>query len=235
MPAPVCIITAATGLIGTGITRALARSGWNLALLSLPEGSAEALASEVNGIGHTGSVTNADDLNRIVDATIAKWGRVDGLVNNTGHAPKGKLAEFDDQAWQAGYEILLLNVIRMSRLVMPIMASQGGGSIVNISTFTAFEPATQFPISSVIRAALGSYCKLYADEFGSSGIRMNNVLPGFVDDNDPFPPDLVEKIPLKRPAQVMEIASVVDFLLSDRAGYVTGQNLRVDGGFTRSV
>jgi NAD(P)-dependent dehydrogenase (short-subunit alcohol dehydrogenase family) len=114
------------------------------------------------------------------------------------------------------------------------MQRQGTGAIVNISTFAVFEPDRTFPVSSSLRAALASFTKLYADQYAADGIRMNNVLPGFMD-NYPEKEEIVTKIPLGRYAQVGEIARTVRFLLEPDSAYITGQNLRVDGGLTRAV
>ena len=197
-------------------------------------GGAERLAAELGSIATTGSVTDGDDLARLVEHTMAEYGRIDGVVNNTGHPPKGPLLDLTNDDWHAGLDLTVLNVVTMARLVSPIMTAAGKGSVVNISTFAAFEPSLIFPISSALRAALGSFTKLYSDEYASSGIRMNNVLPGFVD-SYPESQDNLDRIPTGRYARVDEIANAVRFLLSDEASYITGQNLRVDGGITRSV
>lgn len=227
------IITAAGKGMGAAIARELAEEGYNLALLSA-SGGAVALAKELGGLGMTGSVTNPDDLQKLVDETMGRYGRIDAVVNNTGHPPKGKLLEIPDEAWHTGLDIVMLNVVRMARIVTPIMIEQGGGAIVNISTFAAFEPDPGFPVSASLRAALAGYTKLYSDEFASQGIRMNNVLPGFID-SYPESEAITQRIPLGRFGKVAEIGQTVRFLLSDGAGYITGQNIRVDGGITRSV
>lgn len=229
----VAIVTAAGKGLGAAIARRLASDGYVLALMS-SGGGAEALASELGGLGFTGSVAEPADLEAVVAGTMETHGRIDAVVNNTGHPPKGRLLDISDDEWYAGLDLLLLNVVRLARLVTPIMASQGGGAIVNISTFSAFEPESDFPVSSSLRAALGGFTKLYADAHASDGIRMNNVLPGFAESYDVTPENL-ERIPMGRAATVDEIASAAAFLLSSDAGYITGQNLRVDGGITRSV
>ena len=156
------------------------------------------------------------------------------MINNTGHPPKGPLLEISDEDWHLGLDLVTLGVVRMARLVTPIMQKQGGGAIVNISTFSAFEPDAAFPVSSSLRAALASFTKLYADRYAADGIRMNNILPGFVD-SYPESKELLRRIPMGRYASVTEIAQTARFLISADAGYITGQNIRVDGGMTRSV
>lgn len=229
-------MTAAGQGIGAGIARRLAADGYRLGLLSNGGGAADLAGQLGSGVAvaHTGSVTDPAALTELVDLTMGAYGRIDAVVNNTGHAPTGQLLTISDTDWHLGMDLLLLNVVRMARLVTPIMERQGGGSIVNISTYAAFEPEHTFPVSSSLRAALGDFAKLYADLYASVGIRMNNVLPGFIE-SYPENAENVARIPMGRYGLVEEIAAAVAFLVSKDAGYVTGQNLRVDGGLTRSV
>lgn len=229
----VAIITAAGHGIGAAVARQLSASGYQISLLSNSGGALE-LAEELGGIGMTGSVTNPADLAQLVNATMDKYGQVDAVVNNTGHPPKGELLDISDDDWHLGLDLLIVNVIRMARLVTPIFLQQGGGAMVNISTFSAFEPELAFPVSSTLRAGLASFTKLYANRYAEAGIRINNVLPGYMD-NYPESEDNLAKIPMKRYARVEEIAQTVRFLLSEEAGYITGQNIRADGGITRSI
>ena len=234
MPAPrVAIVTAAGRGMGAAIARELDAEGYALALLS-PSGAAEKLAEQLGALGMTGSVTETSDLERLVDETLARHGRIDAVVNNTGGVPKGDLLEHDDAAWYASLDMVLLNVVRMARLVTPVMREQGGGAIVNISTFCAFEPSLDFPLSSTLRAGLGSFTKLYAERYAADNIRMNNILPGYID-SLPHGEDTAAKVPMRRIGSVAEIAKTTAFLIGEGAGYITGQNLRVDGGITRSV
>ena len=219
--------------MGAAIARELAASDYHLALMSNASG-AEALADELRGIGMTGSVTDASDLGSLVERTMAAYGRIDAVINNTGHPPKGPLLEIPDEDWHLGLDLVMLNVVRMARLVTPIMQTQGGGAIVNTSTFAAFEPDADFPVSCSLRAALASFTKLYADRYASDGIRMNNMLPGFVD-SYPETEGNLSRIPMGRYASVAEIARTALFLVSSDSSYITGQNIRVDGGLTRSV
>ena len=227
------IVTAAGKGMGAAIARELNDAGYQLALIS-PSGAAEALAHELGGIGLSGSVTSTADLQKLVNMTMDKYGRIDAVVNHTGHPPKGPLLAIPDEDWHKGLDLVMLNVAKMARLVTPIMLEQGGGAFVNISTFAAFEPEATFPVSAAMRAALAGYTKLYADEYAASGIRMNNLLPGFID-SLPETAERRQRIPMGRYGTVAEVAQTVRFLLSDGAGYITGQNIRVDGGITRSI
>lgn len=229
----VAIITAASRGMGAAIARELAETGYKVALMST-SGAAEELAQELGGIAVTGSVLESEDLQNLVDATIEAYGRIDAVVNNTGHPPKGDLLSISDDDWHFGMDMVMMNVVHMARIVTPILLEQGHGAIVNISTFAAFEPTDSFPVSATFRAALASFTKIYADQYAKNGIRMNNLLPGY-QDNYPVSEEILAKIPMGRYGKVTEIAKTAAFLLSDGAGYITGQNLRVDGGITHSV
>jgi len=229
----IAIVTAASRGMGAAIARELAGQGYALVLMSRGQEVLD-LASELDGIGLQGSVTEPDDLRRLVEAALEAYGRIDAVVNNTGHPPRGDLLSIGDDDWYAGVDLVLLNVVRMSRLVTPVMIKQGGGAIVNISTFSAFEPSLSFPVSSTLRAALGSFVKLYADRYARHNIRMNNLLPGYIDTYE-IDEATQASIPMGRRGWSGELAQVVAFLVSSGAGYITGQNIRIDGGLTRSV
>ena len=233
MAKPVAMVIGGGSGIGADAARLLAEKDFEIAVLS-SSGKGEALGKELGGLGFTGSNLNTDDLSAFVDATMDRFGRIDGVVNNTGHGPKGAVEEISDEDWHLGMDYYFLNVVRVARLVLPIMKDQGGGSIVNVSTFAAFEPDPDFPTSAVFRAGLAGFTKLFSDKFAAQGIRMNNVLPGFID-SLPEKEDRVARIPAGRYAKVRELSEVIAFLISDKASYITGQNLRVDGGLTRSV
>jgi NAD(P)-dependent dehydrogenase (short-subunit alcohol dehydrogenase family) len=197
-------------------------------------GKAEALAKELGGLGLTGSVTEEVDLEALVGSTLDRYGRVDGLVNSTGHPASGEILELTDEQWHEALDLVVLNVVRIARFVTPAMLRHGGGAIVNISTFSAFEPSPTFPLSSSLRAALAGFTKLYADRYAAEGVRMNNVLPAYIE-NLEINEETRESIPMRRRGSVAEIAKTATFLLSEDSGYITGQNIRVDGGLTRSI
>jgi NAD(P)-dependent dehydrogenase (short-subunit alcohol dehydrogenase family) len=229
----VALITAGGSGMGADAGRRLAADGFKVAILS-SSGKGEALAEELGGIGHTGSNLDADALKAFVDKAVAAWGRVDVLVNSAGHGPKGDVLTINDEDWHKGMEVYLMNVIRPTRLVTPHMKAQGGGTIINISTFAAFEPDPLFPTSGVFRAGLASFTKLFSDKYATQNVRMNNILPGFID-SLPEKADRVERIPMGRYGKVQEVSGLVSYLASDDAAYVTGQNIRIDGGVTRGV
>jgi NAD(P)-dependent dehydrogenase (short-subunit alcohol dehydrogenase family) len=231
--AKVAIVTAGGSGMGAASARRLASDGFKVAILS-SSGKGEALANELGGIGITGSNQSNDDLRRLVNTTMDAWGRVDVLVNSAGHGPRAQIVEITDEQWHMGMDVYLMNVIRPVRLVTPIMQEQKSGAIVNISTAWAFEPSAMFPTSAVFRAGLAAYTKIFADAYAADNVRMNNVLPGWID-SLPATEERREGVPMKRYGTSDEIAATVAFLASEGAGYITGQNIKVDGGLTRSV
>lgn len=229
----VAIVTAASMGMGKACAIELVQSGYKVVIMSRGEQILE-VAKEIGADGLQGSITDKEDIKALVDFTMKKYGRIDTVVNNAGYIPKGEFFELSDENWHEGLDIVIGSVNTMLKLITPIFQVQGGGSVVNISTFAAFEPSPVFPISACMRAALGSYIKLYADKYAKDNIRINNVLPGFVD-SKPENEKFLNQIPMGRYGKVEEIAKTVKFLLSDDASYTTGQNIRVDGGITRSV
>ena len=218
--------------MGAACAHTLAKEKYNLVLMSRTDGVLE-FAKELDAVGMVGNVTKQNDLCKVVDLAMDTYGQIDAIVNNTGHPPKGDLLKITDSEWKESFDLLLLNVVRMSRLAVPIM-KKNGGSIVNISSYSAKDPNISFPTSSTIRAGLSAFVKLFADQYAKDGIRMNNILPGFVDSFD-VDDEIRSMIPSKREGRVDEIANTVVFLLSDKSSYVNGQNIRVDGGLGLSL
>lgn len=229
----VAIVTAGGSGMGAAAARRLAADGFQVAILS-SSGKGEALAKELGGLGVTGSNQSHEDLKRLVDAVLERWGRVDVLVNSAGHGPRAPILEITDEQWHQGIDTYLLNVIRPARLVTPVMVRQKSGAIINISTAWAFEPAAQFPTSAVARAGLAAFTKIFADQYAADGVRMNNVLPGWID-SLPATEERRQGVPMKRYGRSEEVAATIAFLASEGAAYITGQNIRVDGGLTRAI
>lgn len=229
----VALVTAGGSGMGADAARRLAADGFRLGILS-SSGKGEALGQELGGFGVTGSNQSSEALQQLVDGAMDRWGRVDVLVNSAGHGPKGPVLEISDEDWHTGMDVYLMNALRPTRLVTPIMQQQGGGAIINISTFAAFEPDPLFPTSGVFRAGLAAFAKLFADQYAAQNIRMNNVLPGFID-SLPETEDRRARIPMGRYGRAEEVSSVIAMLASEAGGYITGQNIRIDGGLTRAV
>jgi NAD(P)-dependent dehydrogenase (short-subunit alcohol dehydrogenase family) len=229
----VAIITAASRGMGAACARLLAARGYALTLFARSE-DVRTLARELNAEAVMGSVASPADLRTLVTKTLDRYGRIDAVVNNTGHSARGELLAITDDDWHAGFDLLLLNVVRMARLVTPVMVAQGSGAFVNISSCAAVEPGLSFPVSAAVRAALGNYAKLFSQAYAGKGIRMNNVLPGFIDTYK-VDESALETIPMHRQGSPEEIAKVVGFLLSEEASYVTGESLLVDGGLVKAV
>ena len=229
----VAVVTAGGSGMGAAVAKLLAADGYKLAILS-SSGKGEALAKELGGIGVTGSNQSNEDLQRLTDLALERYGRIDVLVNSAGHGPRAAILDITDEQWHTGLDVYLMNVIRPTRIIAPVMVRQRAGAIVNISTAWAFEPSSMFPTSAVFRAGLASYTKIFADTYAADNVRMNNVLPGWID-SLPATEERREIVPMQRYGKSEEIAATVAFLASEGAGYITGQNIRVDGGLTRSV
>jgi NAD(P)-dependent dehydrogenase (short-subunit alcohol dehydrogenase family) len=229
----VAIVTAASRGIGAACARALVRCDHRVALLARSD-EVEDVASALDGVAVRGSVESVEDLQRLCDVAMSEYGRIDVVVANSGHPERGELLDLPDEAWHAGVDLMLLSVVRLCRIVVPIMQRHGGGAIVNVSTLGAEEPNLRFPISSALRGALAGFTKLFADRHARDGIRMNAVLPGFAD-NHPVDEDVLAATPMGRAVTVEEIAETVCFLASDAASGITGQSVRVDAGLGRSL
>ncbi len=229
----VAVLIAAGSGMGADAAKVLAKNGYRIAIMS-SSGKGEKLAKNLKGIGFTGSNLNPKKIKEFINIVIEKWGRIDVLVNSAGHGPKGPLLNISDEKWFEAMEVYFLNVVRVLRIVTPIMKKQKSGSIINISTYAVFEPEKNFPTSGVIRASLSSFTKIYSDEYAKYNIRINNILPGFIDSLKPKK-EFIRRIPLKRKGKMAEISAFINLLASDDGSYITGQNIRVDGGITRSI
>ncbi|HUH48370.1 MAG TPA: SDR family oxidoreductase [Mycoplana sp.] len=219
--------------MGAASARKLAENGYSVAVMS-SSGKGEALAKDLGGLGFTGTNLSPDDLQRFTDMTMDRFGRIDVLVNGAGHGPKGALLDITDAQWHEGLDVYFMNVVRAVRHVAPVMIAQNSGSIVNISTAWIDEPSAMFPTSAVARAGLSAYTKLFADNYAARSVRMNNVLPGWID-SLPEVEARRDAVPMQRYGKADEVADLVLFLASEKSSYITGQNIRIDGGLMRSV
>ena len=220
--------------MGAACARLLAQRGYKLALFARGADLND-LGAELNALAVTGDLVDSGAIEQLVHQTQERYGRIDAVVINTGHAAKGDLLSLTDADWHRGLDLLLLNVIRLARLITPIMLAQKRpGVFVNISSFAAVEPGLRFPVSATIRAGLSAFTKLYVQQYGFNGLRMNNVLPGWID-TYPVAAENVRQIPLARAGTTDDVARLVAFLLSEDAAYIAGQDILVDGGLVRAM
>ena len=229
----VALITAGGSGMGAAAARRLAADGFRIAVLS-SSGKGVALGAEAGGFGVAGSNQIKGGLEPGGEGALDRWGRIDVLVNSAGHGPRKPILDLTDEDWHMGIEVYFLNAVRPTRLVTPVMQKQKSGVVINISTAWAFEPSSMFPTSAVARAGLAAFTKIFADTYAADNIRMNNVLPGWID-SLPATQERRDGVPMKRYGTSEEIAATVSFLASDGAAYITGQNIRVDGGITRAI
>ena len=228
-----CLVIGGGRGMGAATAKEMQKRGYKLSLMS-PSDSCEQLAEELNGIALRGKAEVPENLKSIIDLTMEKYGRIDSVLVHVGGPPKGDLLEIEDEDWDKANQMIIKPVIRIAKLVTPIMLEQGGGSIVNITTFSAFEPSLTFPTSSVYRAGVSSFTKLFSDRYGADNIRMNCLLPGFTDSLN-LPDEFAKLSSLNRLARAEEQAKAAAFLLSDDSSYITGQSIRSDGGVTRHM
>ena len=234
----VAVVTGGAQGIGYAVAERMLRSGATVVLWDINGIQLRRAAADLAALGPIDTavveLTDEPSVEAATHAAIVAHGRIDALVNSAGHGPRAPILELTDEQWRTGMDVYFMNVVRPTRLVTPIMVAQGGGAIVNVSTFAAFEPDPVFPTSGVFRAGLAAFTKLFADRYAPDNVRMNNVLPGFID-SLPEQEQYRERIPMGRYGKVEEVAELIALLASDRVAYLTGQNIRIDGAITRSV
>jgi 3-oxoacyl-[acyl-carrier protein] reductase len=235
------IVCGGSAGIGLGCAEALAEAGANLVLFARGRETLEREASRLAAVPVGGDVRNLDDLTRLVDTAVERFGGVDVLVLNSGGPPRTGSFEFADEQLEDAVQLLLLSSIRLVRLCLPHLEASGHGRVIAITSSAVKEPIDRLALSSAVRPGLVGWLKTASREIGPKGITVNSVAPGRIDTerirevypDGPTEADLAT-IPLGRLGTPREIGDVVCFLASDRASYVTGAAIGVDGGLTRS-
>jgi 3-oxoacyl-[acyl-carrier protein] reductase len=236
------IVCGASSGIGLAIAEAFAEEGANVAMFARRRELVTREADRIGGLAVRGDVTNPGDLRRLVESTLAAFGEIDVLVNNSGGPPRGSALELSDHAVEEAVELLLVSAVRLTNLCLPYLRESGRGRVVNIESSSVREPVDNLALSNAVRPGVIGWAKTLAREVGPDGITVNSIAPGRIETQrlaevypqGPTEADL-EKIPLRRFGQPREVADVVCFLASERAGYVTGAVIPVDGGLTRSL
>jgi len=236
------VVCGASSGMGLAIAEALAAEGTNVAMFARRRELLEREAERIGALAVRGDLTNPADLKRLVDRTVEAFGGIDILVNNGGGPPRTPALDITDESVEAAVELLLLSAIRLTRLCLPQLERSGRGRVINITSSSVREPIDNLALSNSIRPGLIGWAKTLARELGPKKVTVNSIAPGRIETarlaevyaGQPRAEDL-EQIPLRRFGAPGEVASVVCFLASDAAGYVTGTVIPVDGGLTRSL
>ena len=237
------IVCGASSGLGLGSAEALAEEGANVAMLARRREQLELDAERIGALAVRGDVTNAADLERLVSKTLEAFGGIDVVVWNSGGPPPGKAAEITDDSLEAAFELLLLPAVRLVRLALPHLERSPAGRVICITSSAVKEPVPHLALSNTIRPGVTGWAKSLARELGPKGITVNCVAPGRIDtprmkevygEDGPSAEELAQ-IPLGRMGTPREFGDVVCFLASDRARYVTGQTIVVDGGLQQGL
>jgi 3-oxoacyl-[acyl-carrier protein] reductase len=254
----VAMVAAASQGLGKAVALGFAREGANLAICSRNQAALEAVAAEARSSGVDvlavpADLTRAEDIAKFVEKSIAHFGGIDILVTNAGGPPAGTFQDFaDDAPWQAAFELTLLSAVRLIRGVLPSMQARGSGAIIVMTSSSIKVPIPNLILSNVFRAGVAALAKTLAEELAPYNIRVNNVLPGRIATERLLYLDQVNaeragvsveeirqrtiaQIPMGRYGDPEEFANAVVFLASDRARYITGASLQVDGGYIKCI
>jgi len=254
----IALVAAASRGLGRAVAEEFAAEGASLilcargepALLETCEAIAKATGSEPLGI--TADVSVTADIERIVKAGLEKFGRIDILVTNSGGPPAGSFENLSREAWQEATTLTLTSVLDLTRLVIPGMKERRWGRILNVTSIAAKQPVDNLMLSNSLRAAVTGFAKTLSTELAPLGITVNNLMPGytrterveelaeFLAERDGAGPEEIRgrweaEIPMRRLGEPRELAALAAFLASERAGYITGSSIAVDGGWIRSL
>jgi 3-oxoacyl-[acyl-carrier protein] reductase len=236
------IVCGASSGIGLGIAESLAGEGANVLMFARRADILQREAQRLGGLAVTGDVTSGDDAERVVQAAVDTYGGVDILVNNSGGPPRALAIDLGVEDVEGAVRLLLVSVVRLTSLCLPHLRKSETGRIVNVTSSTVREPIDNLALSNVVRPGVVGWAKSLARELGPDGITVNCIAPGRIDTerirevypDGPSEADL-ETIPLRRLGTTREIGDVVAFLCSERAAYVSGTVILVDGALTRSL
>ena len=236
------IVCGASSGIGLAVAEALAGEGANVTLFARRREVLEPEAERIGGLAVRGDVTNPIELERLVEKTVQAFGGIDILVNNSGGPPRGPAVDLTDEAVESTVELLLLSVIRLTNLCLPHLRRSGNGRIINIASSSVREPIDDLALSNSVRPGVIGWAKTLARELGPDGITVNSVAPGRIETArlaeafaDRSRADALAAVPLRRFGRPREVGDVVCFLASDRASYVSGAVVPIDGGLTRGL
>jgi 3-oxoacyl-[acyl-carrier protein] reductase len=236
------IVCGASSGMGLGIARSLRGEGANVAMFARRADLLDREAEQIGGLAVPGDVTSSDDLERLVASVVDAYGGIDILVNNSGGPPRATATELDADNVRAAVDLLLVSVVRLTELCLPHLERSGRGRIVNITSSTVREPIDSLALSNAVRPGVVGWAKSLARQVGPKGITVNSIAPGSIDTDrlrevDPDGPseEDLREIPLRRLGTTQEIGDVVAFLCSERASYVSGAVIFVDGAASRSL
>jgi 3-oxoacyl-[acyl-carrier protein] reductase len=236
------IVCGASSGMGLAIAEGLAAEGANVAMMARRRDVLEPEAERIGALAVRGDVRDPADLKRLVNRTLKAFGGIDIVVNNSGGPPRGNLGDATDDAIESAVELLLLSAVRLTNLCLRHLEKSGHGRVINIESSTLREPADNLALSNIVRPGVLGWAKTLAREAGPQKITVNTIAPGKIDTPrlaeayvNRSRPDDMKAIPLRRFGDPKEVADVVCFLASDRASYVTGTVIPVDGGLTRNL
>lgn len=242
-------VAASSQGLGKSVATELAREGARVVINGRSEETLNKTREEIQSkfntqiIAIAGDLSKAEDRDRIVKKILGEFGHIDILVTNTGGPPSGKFEDFDQADWDNAYQLLLGSAVSIMRSFIPGMKEQNWGRIISITSQAVKQPVENLILSNSVRASVAGLTKTLASELGEFNITVNNVMPGYTNTNrlknliekNPDMEKVTKDIPLKRFGEPDEFAAAVTFLASEKASYITGVSLAVDGGWIKSI